>query len=145
MATDPEKLILLGNLNSLKNEDTYTDTLTFPTTIGASATATETSTIVLNDNPVFTQFSAKFLEFIDAEAGLGTAEWYSQNVSGNLGVAVHVTAPSGNVGYIKANVVPVINSNVVTVTGTIVNPYSNSITIAALSIPFSFVEYTLAN
>lgn len=138
-------LVFYSPDNAFKNVNSYPGSITFPTSVTAGATATVTSVINLTDTPVFTNFFTNFLQITDAEFGTGSAQWYTSNESGGFDVAVQVTAPPIHVGYIGAAIYPVIDGNVVTVTGVIPNPYSDNLTLTALTVPFVFVEYTLAN
>lgn len=151
MVKDLSKLILYTPDNAFKNVNVYTGSINFPTSLSAGQTATVTSAITLTDSPVFTNWFAYFLEETEAigiygfSAGTTPQRWYSGNVAGNFGIGIHVNSPAGNVGWINCGLYPIINGNVVTMTGVVFNGYSNSISLDALNVPFVFVEYTLAN
>lgn len=149
--SDYSKLVLSSTTNAFKNVNRYSGSLTFPTGLNAGQTVNVTSIIELTDNPVFTQFFANFLETTEAiglyvsAAGTTPTRWYSGNIPGLYGVGIHVNAPAGQVSWLSCSVYPVINGNTVVVTGTVINPYAVSITLDSLTVPWVFVEYTLAN
>lgn len=142
---DLSDLIFYSPDNAFKNVNSYPGSITFPTSVLAGATATVTSVITLTDTPVFTNFFTNFLQITDAEFSTGSAQWYTSNESGGDDIGIHVTAPAPDVGWLNASVYPVIDGNTVTVTGTVFNPFSGTVTLTALTVPFVFVEYTLAN
>lgn len=138
-------LIFYSSDNAFKNVNSYSGSVTFPTSVLAGATATVTSVITLTDTPVFTNFFANFLQITDAEFSTGSAQWYTSNESGGGDIGIHVSAPGPDVGWLDAFVYPVINGNTVTMTGSVFNPFSGTITLDLLTVPFVFVEFTLAN
>jgi hypothetical protein len=142
---DLSQVISATTYNAFKNDGfLYTGSLNFPTSITAGATSTVTSVITLGEAPQFSKFYAYFQEYLDATVG-GSAEWYPASVGSQWNVGIHVSAPGGDVGWLNCAIYPVINGQKVTVTGIVFNPYSGTITLTALNVPFAFVEYTLAN
>ncbi len=146
---DLSKLILYTPDNAFKNVNSYSGSVTFPTTLAAGSVSSPTTVVQLTDTPVFTVFFAQFLEINDATflygfgAGTTPKRWYAGNVANYIGI--HVNAPAPNVGWLLASIYPVINGNTVTMTGYVFNPYGVGVTFDALSVPFVFIEYTLAN
>lgn len=145
MTVDLSKLILYTPDNAFKNVNKYSGSVVFPTSATAGQTVTVTTTVSLTDVPIYTDYFAQFVELEDAITGGSSKLWYSGNEAGNFGIGIHVSAPVGNVGWLGCGVYPVINGTTLTMTGTFINPYSNSITLDALTVPFVFVEYTLAS
>lgn len=148
MTVDLTKLILDTPYNSFKNVNKYLGTLSFATSVLAGATLAPTTNIILTDTPVFTAFYCNFLENIDATFGVGSAQWYNigaaSAVNPNIGILITGPAPHVN-EWSGCTVYPVINGNTLTVTGNFHNPYAVNLTLQALSVPFVFIEYTLAN
>lgn len=148
---DYSKIVFSSDTNAFKNVNRYSGTLTFPTGLNAGQTVDVTSRVQLTDSPVFTQFFANFLETTEAiglyasAAGTTPVRWFSANIPGLFGVGIHVNAPAGQVSWLSCSVYPVINGSTVVVTGTVINPYAVSITLDSLTVPWVFVEYTLAN
>lgn len=141
---DLTKLILYSPDNAYKNVNKYSGSITFPTSLTSGQTATVTSTVILTASPVYTRFFSNFVELNDAVAASVTKQWYSANVSGNFGIGIHIsTAPFTS--WVGCGLYPVINGNVVTVTGVVINPTGSTVSLDALIVPFIFLEYTLAN
>lgn len=142
---DITKLTLYTPDNSFKNDNKYSGSITFPTSLVSGATATVTSVFTMPTAPVFTAFFAQFLELSDAIGpGSQGVQWYPANIA-SQGVAIHVTAPAPDAGFVNCSVYPVINGTTLTVTGYFHNPYAATITLAALTVPFVFIDYSLAN
>lgn len=141
---DITKLSLYTPDNAFKNVNKYSGSVIFPTSVLASATVTVTSNFTLTTSPVFTAFFAQFLELSDA---LGPSsqgvQWYPANIA-NQDIGINVTAPGGLTGYINCSVYPIIVGSTLTVTGYFHNPYASNITLAALTVPFVFIDYALA-
>lgn len=141
---DITKLTLYTPDNAFKNVNKYSGSIIFPTSVLANAAITVTSSFTLTTAPVFTAFFAQFLELSDA---LGPSsqgiQWYSGNVA-SQDIGINVTAPGGDAGYINCSIYPIINGNTLTVTGYFHNPYAATITLAALTVPFVFMDYALA-
>lgn len=135
--------------NAFKNVNKYSGTITFPTSVTANATLSPTSVITLTDTPVMTAFFCNFLEFEDALNSTGSAQWYNSGAPSYQeapNIASLITAPAPHVNeWSSCTVYPVLNGNTVTVTGYFHNPYAVTLTLQALSVPFVFVEYTLAS
>lgn len=142
---DLSKLTLHTGYNAFKNVNQYPGSVTFPTSLTAGQAAIVTSVITLSDTPVFTDYFANFVETIDAQLGGSTARWYSGNVAGNFDIAIQITAPLADVAVINAGLYPVISGNIVTMTGSVINPTSDTVTLGPLTVPFLFAEYTLAS
>lgn len=145
MSVDLSKLILHSGFNAFKNDgNVYIGSISFPASMTTGQFYTTTVSFTISSSPQFTRFFAFFRETVDATLLGGGAQWYPGNVAvGSVGV--HVNAPAPNVGYLNGAVYPIINGNTVTVKAELKNPYGNSITLDALSVPFAFIEYTLAN
>lgn len=144
MASDISKLILYTPDNAYKNISVYSGTIHFPTSLSSGQQLTVTSTFTLGAAPSLSKLFAYFTEVADAIYSYRGSEWYPGEVA-SFNIGIYVSAPSGNVGWLNCGVYPVINGNTVTVTGAVANPYSNSITLNALSVPFVFIDYELAN
>lgn len=142
---DLSKLTLHTGYNAFKNVNQYSGSVIFPTSLTAGQVATVTSVITLSDTPVFTDYSANFVETVDATFGSATSRWYSGNVAGNFDIGINVVTPLINAGYINCGLYPIVSGTIVTMTGSIINPYGTTITLAPLTVPFLFVEYTLAS
>lgn len=148
MTVDLTKLVLYTPDNAFKNVNRYSGSLTFPTTIPASSTTLITTVFSLTDTPVYTEFFANFLELNEATSTYGTAygttpvRWYSGNVAGQFGIALHETAPAST--WINVGIYPTIVGNTVTITGAVFNGSGSVLTVNALTVPFVFIEYTLA-
>lgn len=141
---DLSKLILYSPDNSFKNVNKYPGSLSFPTSLTGSQVSNTSVTISLSDSPVFLEFFANFLELLDAINGIGSAQWYSANVSGGNDIGIHVTT-APHVGWIGCSLYSVVSGSTVTVTGTVINPYSSTVSLDPLTIPFVFIDYDLAN
>lgn len=144
MSADLTKLALYSNANAFKNDDmAYTGSITFPTSVAASTTAATTSSFTLGSSPQFTKFFANFQELTDAQLLGGAAQWYPANVAyGNVGI---YTPTSPFAGWLGAYLYAVINGTTVTIRAEVHNPYSSTVTFNTLTVPFAFIEYTLAN
>lgn len=151
MSVDRSKLIFYSADDAFKNATVSSGSISLPTSLTAGQTATITTTVSLPDSPLFVDFFANFLEEQEAISlyitGAGTTpkRWYSENVSGNFGIGLHVNSPSSNVGWISAGLYPEINGSTATVTAVAFNPYSNTITLDPVTVDFAFVEYMFAN
>jgi len=143
---DYSKLQYHSSLAGYKNDGKlYTDSITLPTSMTASQQLiTSSSPITIATSPEFCLFFAKFQDFTDLTFGVGAAQWYPTFVGATNNGGCTITAPSGSAGPLNFSINPVINGTTVTVEVLINNPYSNSITIAAQTIPFAFAEYSLA-
>jgi hypothetical protein len=131
--------------NSFKNDgDLYTGSINFPTSLTAGQLSITTTAVALGELPQFSKFYAYFQEFLDATIG-NPAQWYPCNVGGQFSVGIDVTAPGPEAGWITAGIYPVILGDEVLVTAAVFNPYNVTVTLAALNVPFAFIEYTLAN
>ena len=140
-----DNVILATAYNSFKNDGfNYTGSISFPTSLTSNQLSITTTPVSLGELPQFSKFYAFFKEYLDATVG-NAAEWYPCNVGGQFGVGIDVTAPGGEAGWIQASVYPVITGDTVLVTAAVFNPYNVTITLAALTVPFAFIEYTLAN
>jgi hypothetical protein len=145
MSVDLSKVILATPYNAFKNDgDLYTGSINFPTSLTAGQLSVTTVPTTLGELPQFSKFYAYFQEFLDATVG-NPQQWYPAGVGGQWGVGIHVSAPAPNVGWLNAAIYPVILGNTILVTAQVFNPYSNTVTLNALNVPFAFVEYTLAN
>jgi hypothetical protein len=137
---DYSNIIMTSDLNAFKNVDTYTGTVVFPTSLAADATAVVDVVVPMEDAPVFSNFSAYFIEVYGALGGDLTPRWYSATTAAqSLGIDV-ITFGTG---FVQCSIYPIISGNTITVRGIFTNPYSDPITMQPLSVPFSFVEYTL--
>lgn len=145
MSIDLSKLVTISSRNSFKNVNVYTGSLTLPTSIPPdSATPTQTSTtITLTDTPVFLSFFAFYNDLYNATVSINNPQWYGAAASGQANVAYPATNDPIN-GNIACFFYPVINGNVVTVVARGLNQTDTTYN-ANISVPFAFVEYTLAN
>lgn len=149
MSVDLTKLTLYSPDNAFKNVNRYAGSITFPTSVASGGTLSPTTVVTLTDTPVFTAFHCNFLEYFDAFNATGIAHWYNTaavSYQEAPSIAITILTPAPHVGEIGAcTIYPVINGSTVTVTGYYHNPYAVALTFAPLTIPFVFVEYTLAN
>jgi hypothetical protein len=150
MSINLDKVILASPYNSFKNDSViHTGSITLPTSLTAGQISTTSVDVPLDVSPVFSEFLAYFTEALDlttyANGTYGNPQWYPGILSASGGVGVWVTAPGGNQGVLTAIVNPIIVGNKITVQAVITNPYSNGITLGALTVPFAFTQYSLAN
>lgn len=149
MTVNTDILGLYSPDNAFKNVNKYSGNLTFATSVTANSTLTPTSVVALTDTPVFTAFFCNFLEFEDALNSVGSAQWYNTGAPSYQeapNIALLITAPSPHVNeWSSCTVYPVISGNTVTITGYFQNPYAVNLTLQALTVPWVFVEYTLAS
>lgn len=152
MTADLSKLVLYTPDNAFKNVNSYSGTVALPTTLAAGTLSTTTSVVNLTVAPIFTEYFAQFLEIAQAIDTYGTAagttplRWYSGNVAGGgFNIGIHVNAPAPRVGWLGASLYPVINGTTVIMTAQVFNPYVDIITFDAITVPFVFIEYELAN
>lgn len=136
--------------NSFKNDSiVYTGTLTLPTSVPAGSTGIAFANFTLSAVPQFSQLYAFFQELTDGiqqdtvGSGYNTAQWYDGSLNNKL--AVRVTAPVGSTGVFGGLVYPIINGTQVQVQAIYSNSASSTVTLAPLTIPFAFIEYTLTN
>ena len=141
---DLSKVIYSSNNNSFKNDGTiYTGSVTFPTSLTSGQNSITTTTINISSFPQFSKFYANFKEEADCVYSTGSVQWYDEIVSaGSIGIHVN-TAP--HVGYINCSLYPVILTNTVLITASVQNPYNVTIGLDSLTVPYAFIEYTLAN
>lgn len=147
---DLNKVQFSSEANAFKNDGTiYTGTLNFPTSIAGNTTVTVSQTVALTSAPQFSLLFAYFQDYMDTlqqyfyGSGYSGQAWYPGTVDNKVGLVA--TAPAPQAGPVVALIYPVINGNTVTVTGIVPNPYSVTITLTALSVPWSFIEYTMTN
>lgn len=145
MSIDLSKVQFASTYNSFKNDGLlYTGSISFPTSLTAAQQYTATTTISTLVNPQFSKFYANFLEIVDAINSVGSPQWYDATIAANS-VAILVTGPPGEAGWINCGVYPIISGNEIVVTASIFNPYPVSITLQPLTVSFAFFEYTLAD
>lgn len=129
---DYSKLNFSSQLNTFKNTGVFSTSITMSGNLPAGTERTFTSVITLEETQVFVFARAEYAEFI-----VGVTEWqifptFDMNVP---------TTPIGSLtGYLLAQV----DGNVVTFIAGIANPYGTDETITDLTIPISYVTYTLA-
>jgi hypothetical protein len=145
MNIDLSKLVTITSYNSFKNVNVYTGSLTLPTSIPPdSAIPTQTSTtITLTDIPVFLSFFAFYNDSYNATVSINDPQWYNAAASGDANVAYPATNDPVN-GNISCFFYPVIDGNIVTIVARGLNQTATTYH-ANISVPFAFVEYTLAN
>lgn len=137
--------------NSFKNIAKYSGSASFPTSAAAGTITVTNHNFGLPSAPVQSLLLCNFLEVVEAIATYGSAagttpkRWYSTVVGGTASVGVHVNAPAPRVGWLSGYIYPVINGTTLTVTTVLVNPYADAITLDALTVPFTFVDYALAS
>ena len=144
MSVDLSELILYSPDNAFKNASSYSGTIVFPTSLSTGQNWTGSFSVNLSVDPVYSMFYAYFQEFFDATLG-NSAQWYPANVSGYFNIGIYVNSPTVNAGWISCGIYYILNGNTIKVVGNVQNPYSNSITLNALSVPCVFIDYTLAN
>jgi len=136
MSIDYSKLNFLSSLNTFKNTGVFSTSLTTPSSLGAGATSTVTSTVTLTENQVFALARAQYTEF----AKTGAAKW---QLMPTFDATVQcTTAPF--VGPLNYAIFYTINGTTVTFTGFIQNPYGSPISLTQVTIPISYVTYTIA-
>lgn len=149
MSADLDKAIMVSTYNSYKNDGVvHTGSISFPTSLTAGQSSTTSVDVALDVAPQFSEFSAFFTETLDLTAypngTYGNPQWYPVVVSASGGVGVWVTAPSGDQSVLSGLVMPLINGNKITVQAIVYNPYSVTVTLAPLTVPFAFTQYSLA-
>lgn len=146
MSIDYTKVDYHSDLAGFKNDGVlYTGTIDIPTSLTAGEKKIVSATpITIATSPEFCMFFAKFQDYTDLTFSGTGAQWYPGFVGATANVGCTVTAPVGSAGPLNISINPVINGTTVTVQVWVNNPYSNSITIAAQSIPWAFVEFSLA-
>lgn len=146
MSIDLSKVQLATTYNSYKNDGfNYTGSINFPTSLLANQLSLTTTTVSLGEFPQFSKFFAFYNTANDAIAGRSNPQWYDANSSGQFQVGIHVSSPPAQVGWISCGIYPVILGQSILVTAAVQNPYSVNITLDPLNVPYSFIEYTLAN
>lgn len=151
MTVDLSKVATISTYNSFKNDNQqFTGTITTPSSLTANQTITTTQTISLSEAPQFSKFYSRFQEVGDMQwqfnglSGFNGIEWYPANVSGIGAVGVMVTtAPFA--AAIGAFIYVVIVGSTALVRFKITNPYSSTVSLTVQSIPWTFIEYTLAS
>lgn len=147
---DLSKVVLATQYNSFKNNNIYTGSINFPTSVAAGVTTQTTVTIALNETPNFSKFFGYFQEFTDTDqqytvgSGYNGAEWYPSNVGGQGDVGLLVITPLANAGPYGGFLYGVIQDNALVVTASITNIYSSTATYQALNVPFAFIDYSLS-
>lgn len=146
---DLDKLILESEYNAFKNVNSYPGSITFPASVPPATLATPftstSTTVQLIDVPVFTMMFAKFTELFDGLLGAVNPQWYPISVAngpGYGGVAYYDIAFGG--AALPGVLYQTINGSVITITATVFNATAHTY-VANLTVPFVFVEYTLAN
>jgi hypothetical protein len=145
MGVDLSKVQFASTYNAFKNNNTlYTGSISFPTSLTSGQQSITTQAVPISVSPQFSKFYANFWEVVDRISSTSSAQWYEAPISA-YSVGIQVTAPAPNVGVINCGVYPVLIGNQMLVTAQVNNPYSNGITLGALTVPYAFIEYTLAN
>lgn len=140
-----DNVIFSSENNSFKNDgDIYTGSISFPTSLTSGQLSVTTTAVNLGEVVQFSKFYAYFQEYLDATVG-NLPQWYPANVGGQFSVGIYVNSPSPNAGWINCGIYPVIFGDQILVTAAVQNPYSNSISLNSLNVPFAFIEYTLAD
>lgn len=143
MTVDLSKVVFYSGANAFKNDGTvYTGSLTFPTSLTSGQLGAVTTSFTLSSAPQFSKFFANFVETVDA-MNSKPAQWYDEELCYSVGI--YINSPSIYANWYAAFIYPIINGNTVTVRLEFQNPYGTSITLNPLTVPFAFVEYTLAN
>lgn len=147
MTVDLTKLILNTNFNSFKNVNSYSGTLTLPASVPPATLvapyAIASSSVTLTEPPVFTAFFAYFNEFSDALNGFNNPQWYNAATPGGYNVAYPalLDVVNGNLGFFMG---PIINGSTVTIQAQTSNTTATTYA-ASVTVPWVFVQYTLAN
>ena len=138
MTVDVTKLTFSSNNNTFKNTGVYDTSIVLSGTITAGQTKTFTSTIVLDEAPVFVFAKAKYREFTKYISGLTSQVWQK--------IPTHYTyiptTPTGNLG---ADLRVEVNGTTVTFKAVIFNPYAGTETITTETISIRYTTYTLTN
>jgi hypothetical protein len=149
MNPDLSKLILHTGYNSFKNVNSYPGSITFPASVPPATPSVPFSQTIVNvtlsDNPVFTMAFANFTELVDGLFGTVKPHWYQMEVasgtySGNI---AYYDIPFGGAA-LPGTLYQQINGNVITLTASVFNSTAHTY-VASLTVPFIFIEYTLAN
>lgn len=136
---DLSKVQSTTTANSFKNDGlVYKGDIVFPTSIPGGSFSTSTVNFTVSVAPQFCVLYAYFQEFMDVGTA-NPAQWYQTSINTKIGLTV-----SGK-PTLDAIIYPVINGTTITVTGLVNNPYSTSISLTQLTVPFAFVNYGLAN
>lgn len=150
MSVDLDKVIFSSSYNAFKNDSILTEgSIAFPTTLTSGQAAIVNIVLTLPEAPVFSEFISYFTELFDLSTfpngTYGNPQWYPGVLSASNFIGVWVTAPAPRKGILQALINPIINGTTLTVQALVVNPYTDILTLAPLSIPFALTSYTLAN
>lgn len=143
MSADLTKLIFTSEANAYKNVASYSGTITFPTSLTANQTSTNSVTFSLAEAPTFLKLYAKFTEYVDRLSGV-SPQWYAAAAAGYYTVGINITT-GVHAGVISCGLTVFVSGTTVTVQGILNNPYSDPITLESLAVPFVLVDYSLAN
>jgi hypothetical protein len=135
-----------GSMGFKNDGNIYTGSIDIPTSLASGEKRVVTSApLTIAAQPEFCLFFAKFTEYYDVLYATGVgAQWYPLNVGAQFAAGLSVTAPAGSAGPLNYGINPLLNGTSVSVQLTIINPYSNAITIAPQTINWAFVGYSLA-
>jgi hypothetical protein len=133
---DLRNALYSSSANSFKNTGVYTTSVSLSGSVAAGATATFTSTITLNENQVFTYFTAEYADLAKVIFGITTKFWQRSPSGANAYIP---TTPSDSLG---ADINARVNGNVVTFIAVLFNPYGTPETITPTTINIRYVTYT---
>lgn len=136
MSVDYSKLNFYSVANTFKNTGVFSTSLTTPSSLGAGATSTVTSVVTLTENQVFALARAQYTEY----SKTGAVKW---QLMPTFDATVQCTTFPFE-GPINYALFYTINGTTVTFTGFVQNPYGVPINLTQITIPISYVTYTIA-
>lgn len=143
---DPTKVIFASAFNAFKNISNYPGSLQFPTFIPAGQTVTTSTTVQLEEAPVFMPFYAYYIDTLAAEISNPLPQWWSPNVlKSSAAVALFQTSSPTGYNQINGAIFMNFSGTTATITASIFNASASDSTVQSLTVPFTFVDYRLAN
>jgi hypothetical protein len=140
---DLPKLILYSPDNAFKNINRYNGNITTPASAASGATVYSYGTpVTLSEAPIFTQSYAYFNQYYDANASISNPQWYAYNSFDDIPIYV-TTAPY--TGWITGTLYFSITGTTITPSFAVTNPYAGTVNFTQITIPYSYIEYQLAN
>lgn len=145
---DLSKLQYTSLTNSFKNDsEIYTGTLTLSSPVAAGSFLIASTSFTVASPPQFSMLYAYYQEFGDATQqvlvgyNFNLQEWYQTSVDCRLGIkpTSPTTTPTDALIY------PVINGTTVTINALLNNPYGSTLVYNPVTIPYSFINYTMTN
>lgn len=130
---DYSKLNYISSKNTFKNTGVFSTSISLSGNIAPGTEVQFTSTINLTENQVFVFARAFYTEYVKG----GSATW-------QIFPSFDVNVPTNPVGLLSGYLLARVNGTQVQFIAGIFNPYFAPETITPMSIPISYVTYTLA-